>query len=287
MAADATAPSIAALLPAWQAAGFIQATLDSLSAQTSGRFRVIVSVDLCDDDTQALCLAHAQRDPRFQVIRQERRLGYVGNCNFLLEQAAAGGFDYACFAFHDDLLAPDYLARLAAVLDARPEVVLAFSDMRLTHLDGRIEEPVFTALEGLASRVERGAIMLKPVPRWWVPNRGLFRVAAARGIGGLKAHGAGEFSTDWPWLFHMTLLGQFARVPEVLCFKHYKPGSLSRTWDYSEGQVYEARAACLRELWSAAIPTAEKVQLAVPTTRWLYDHPQPAKTETQAAGPGQ
>ena len=28
----------------------------------------------------------------------------------------------ACFAFHDDLLAPGYLARLAVVLDARPEV---------------------------------------------------------------------------------------------------------------------------------------------------------------------
>jgi glycosyltransferase involved in cell wall biosynthesis len=270
MPADAPTSSVAALLPAWQAADFIQATLDSLSAQTCDNLSVIVSVDLSDDDTYALCLAHAERDSRFLVIRQDRRLGYVGNCNFLLAQAEA---DYACFAFHDDLLAPDYLARLAAVLDARPEVVLAFSDMRVTHVDGRVEQPVFTALEGVQSRLQRAAVMLKPAPQWWVPNRGLFRLAAARGIGGLKIHGAGEFSTDWPWLFHMSLLGEFARVPEVLCFKHYRPGSLSRSWAFTKRQIYEAHAACLRELWNAAIPTDEKVELALPLTRRLHANP--------------
>lgn len=270
MSADGTPSAVAALLPAWQAAEFIQATLDSLSAQTYGNFQVIVSVDLCDDGTYEICLAHAERDPRFRVVRQRQRLGYVGNCNFLLDQAGA---DYALFAFHDDLLSSAYVGRLAAVLDARPEVVMSFSDLQTTDVDGKQEQWSLTALEGVSSRLQRADRMLKPVPFWWVPNRGLFRLQPARRIGGHKTHGAGEFSVDWPWLFHMSLLGEFARVPETLCFKYYKPGSLSRSWAFSPRQLYEVRAACLRELWSSTIPTEEKVKLTAPVTRWMLDNP--------------
>ena len=271
MPANSSQTSVAALLPAWQAVDFIQETLDSLSAQTHGNFRVLVSVDLCDDGTYELCEAHAAGDDRFQVTRQTERQGYVGNCNFLLGQAEAY---YVFFAFHDDVLAPDYVARLAAVLDQRPEVVLSYSDALLTNVDGSEEHWQFTALEGL-SRFERGLQMLRPIDHWWVPNRGLFRLAEARRINGLKTHRAGEFSADWPWLFHMSLLGEFARVPETLCFKYYKKGSLSRGWAYSHPQFYEARAACLRELWNADIPTSEKTRLSVPSIRWLQNNPLP------------
>ncbi|HWS75639.1 MAG TPA: glycosyltransferase family A protein, partial [Quisquiliibacterium sp.] len=132
-----------ALLPAWNAAQFIQPTLDCLSAQTHPGLRVIVSVDLCEDGTAEICEAHAARDARFRVVRQERRLGYVGNCNALLALADS---EHALFAFHDDLLAPAYVARLSAALDASPGAVLAFSEMLLTHADGRRQRPLFTEL---------------------------------------------------------------------------------------------------------------------------------------------
>lgn len=266
---DSTA-SVAALLPAWNSAGFIQRTLDSLSAQTWPAFQVIVSVDLCDDDTLAVCEAHAARDARFRVLRQDRRLGYVGNCNALLEAAST---DYALFAFHDDTVAPTYVERLARVLEARPEVVMSFSDLLLTHLSGREQHCSLTALEGLKDRLQRGGRMLGQTRNWWVPNRGMFRLDAARAIGGLKAHAAGEFSADLPWLFHMSLLGEFARVPETLCFKNYMPGSLTRTWAFSPRQRYEVLAACLRELWNTSLTTHEKARLASNVTLWLAEHP--------------
>lgn len=76
--------AVTALVPAYQAAEFIQPTLDALSAQTHPALHVLVSVDLCDDDTHAICERHALRDPRFRVVRQTSRLGWVGNSNFLL-----------------------------------------------------------------------------------------------------------------------------------------------------------------------------------------------------------
>jgi glycosyltransferase involved in cell wall biosynthesis len=258
--------SVTALLPAWQAAEFIQPTLDCLSAQTYPNLEVIVSVDLSDDGTAEICDTHARRHGGFRVIRQSRRLGYVGNCNALLSLASS---DYALFAFHDDVLAPDYVAALVAVLDARPEVVVSFSDVHLTHVNGKQVHWEFGALDGVRDRVTRGKVMLNGGHKWWVPNRGLFRLDRVRRIQGLKTHGAGEFSADLPWLFHMSLLGEFARVPRTLCNKYYKPGSLSRTWAYSREQLFEVRSACAREIWNSELSTEEKLDLALPLTNWL------------------
>ena len=235
---------------------------------------MIVSVDRCDDDTLAICLRHADRDSRFRVIAHDQRLGYIGNCNFLLDEAGA---DYVFFAFHDDTLSPAYVERLAVVLDARPEVVLSYSDVALTHANGEREHWVFTALEGIADRTARGHRILARQGMWWVPNRGLFRLAPARTIGGMKAHGAGEFSVDWPWMFRMSLLGQFARLPETLCFKFYQPGSLSRSWAHSKQEYFEVAAACMRELWNSELTSEEKLKLAVPLANWLIkNRPEPA-----------
>ena len=262
-------PKVTALLPAYQASEFIQPTLDSLSAQTCSDFTVIVSVDVCEDDTHAICMKHSAQDPRFRVIRQQQRLGYAGNCNFLLGQAAS---DYVLFAFHDDILLPTYVEKLCEMLDRRPEVVLGYSDVLLTHVNGRTEHWVYAALEGIHDRTQRGLRVLSRNGKWWVPNRGVFRRQRATGIQGIKTHGAGEFSADWPWLFHMSLLGEFARVPETLVHKFYMPGSLSRSWEFSKHQNYEVSASCMRELWNSELSTHEKLRLAVPLTNWLIEN---------------
>ncbi len=261
---------IEALLPAWKAAEFIQPTLNALSAQTHKDFTVCVSVDMSDDNdaTYDICQRHAERDSRFRVIRQAQRLGYAGNCNFLMNQSGA---EYVLLAFHDDILAPTYFEKLAAALDAHPEAVLSYSDVDLTHANGKREHWVYTSLDGLTSRSERGHSVMMAQGKWWVPNRGMFRLEPSRTIGGIKNHGAGEFSVDWPWLFRLSLLGEFVRVPETLCFKFYKPGSLSRSWDFSKEQYFEVGAANMRELWNSELTTEEKLKLSVPLTNWLVD----------------
>lgn len=269
-----TPSKVAALVPAWQSSAFVQATLDCLSAQTYPHLEIIVSVDESTDSTYKICRAHAEKDARFRVILQPQRLGYVGNCNFLLGQADA---DYILFAFHDDILKPEYVTRLAEVLDSRPEVVTSFSDVHLTNTNGTQEQWIFTELEGVQDPVQRGLTMMRGDNKWWVPNRGLFRLKEARQINGLKTHRAGEFSSDWPWLFHMSLLGGFARVPETLCYKYYKPGSLSRSWQFSKRQFYEVHAALMREIWISNLTSEQKMTLTGPLARWLiHNKPDPA-----------
>ncbi len=257
---------VTALVPAYQASEFIQPTLDSLSAQTYADFDVIVSVDHCSDNTYDICMRHSNQDSRFRVIRQEDRQGYVGNCNFLLNQADA---DCVLFAFHDDILAPSYVEKLCQVLNDRPEVVMCYSDVLLTDVNGICEHRVLKEFDGVHNRVERGQRMLKLPKFWSVPNRGLFRLTEARKIQGLKTHGAGEFTADWPWLFHMSLLGEFARVPETLCHKFYMPESLSRGWERSRKQFYEVTLACLREIKISELSAIEKLKLVLPLSKML------------------
>lgn len=267
--------SVTALVPAYKAGGFIQATLDSLSAQTWPEFEILISVDLGDDDTLAICRAHAGKDPRFKVFEQAQRLGWIGNSNFLLEQARG---DYALFAFHDDLLHPGCIEKLANALDGDPQAVLAFPDLSLSRLDGASELCAYSALDGMQDRVERARRLLARERHWWVPVHGLFRLDRARNIGGLKHHGAGEFSADWPWLVHMSLLGSFRHVPEVLCTKLYKPDSLSPNWQFSRDNRKDAAASCMREIWNSELATAEKLALSRP----LLESMMPARRNLKA-----
>lgn len=254
-------PAITVLIPAYQAADFIIPTLESISDQSWTDFTAIVSVDLSDDETFEICKAQAVRDPRFHVIRQPQRLGWVGNSNFLISRIQS---PYALFAFHDDLLSSNYLEKLKAALEQDPAAAIAFSDTVITYLDGTQELWQYTELDGLNDARSRGLRILSRTGHWWVPNRGLFRSEAARKVGGLRKHDSGEFSADFPWLFHLSLVGSFIRVPETLCSKFYKAGSLSRTWNFGLREQFDVLAACMREIWWSEIPISEKLALAEP-----------------------
>lgn len=222
-------PRVVALVPVWRAAAFLGATLDALAAQTWPNFEVLISDDASPDDSAAIAERRAAGDPRFRVIRQPRNLGWVGNVNALL-RAARG--DFLLFAFQDDLPEPEYVERCVRALEANPRAIIAYSDIVLVHADGSREEKRYQRLEGLTDRVARARSIAHLEGSWYIPNRGVFRAAAVTAIGGLRKHRAGEFSADWPWLLHLSLLGEFVRVPKRLVTKIYLPTSLSRSWSF-------------------------------------------------------
>lgn len=256
MSGSGASPTVVALVPAWRAAEFIRPTLEGLLAQAYPRFRIVVSDDASPDDTAAICESYAGRDARFRVIRQRRNLGWIGNVNALL---AHGDGDYLLFAFHDDVLAPEYVSRCVAALEANPRAIIAFSDLTLVNQDGSSEERSYPLLDGLGGRLERARAVAQLRGSWWIPNRGVFRASAAHAIGGLRRHLAGEFSADWPWLLHMSLLGEFVRIPQVLCTKVYTRQSLSRGWTAGARPTIAVTLSALREVARAKAPGREKL----------------------------
>ncbi|HUG22368.1 glycosyltransferase family 2 protein [Piscinibacter sp.] len=254
-------PRVVACLPAWNAASFIQPTLESLQAQTYPNLHVLISDDASPDATWPLLESFIAGKPRFTAHRQPVNLGWIGNVNWLLDHAEG---DYVFFAFHDDPLEPTYVERLVDALESAPEAVLAYTDV-VVDFRGADEAWVRTLgypdLDRVASARERLRILAPMQGLWWIPNRGLFRKAAALRIGGMRRHLAGEFCADWPWLIHLSLLGAFVRVPEPLVRKVWSEEGLSKSWRWSAYRRVCVRIACLTEILRADLPWRERARL--------------------------
>jgi len=261
-------PRVLALIPTWKAAGFLARTLDTLAAQTCPGLEFLISDDASPDDTAAICERRVAEDGRFRLIRQPVNLGWVGNVNALLREAASvGRAEYLLFAFQDDLPEPTYVEKCVAALEADPSAVMAFSDLRLVRQDGTVEERSYARLEGIRDPIARACSVARLEGSWWIPNRGVFRASAGKEIGGLRRHRAGEFSADWPWLLEMSLLGAFVRIPERLVTKFYLPDSLSRSWRFGARQWAAVAASAMTAVARRRLSLRDRMRLRATIAR--------------------
>jgi hypothetical protein len=115
-------PLVSVVIPAYQAAGRIRETLDSVFAQTYPNFEVVLVND-GSPDTEALEQAIRSYGERLIYIRQENR-GPSGARNTAIR--AARGKYIACLD-SDDIYLPEHLARLVPLLEERA-LDLVYSD---------------------------------------------------------------------------------------------------------------------------------------------------------------
>jgi glycosyltransferase involved in cell wall biosynthesis len=110
----ATGPRFSVVVPAYQAASTLGATLDAIMAQAFGDWECVVVDDGSTDDTLRIATAYAQRDPRFRVVHQGNQ-GTAGAYNAGVS-SAVGDFVVICSA--DDVLLPEHLSRVSAFIDS-------------------------------------------------------------------------------------------------------------------------------------------------------------------------
>jgi glycosyltransferase involved in cell wall biosynthesis len=115
-----SAPRVSVLIAAFNAAAFIEATLESALGQTFGDFEVLVIDDGSRDDTADVVRRVAASDPRLRLIVQENR-GLSGTRNRGIAEAHGS---LIAFLDHDDLWHPEKLALQVALLDARPRTAV-------------------------------------------------------------------------------------------------------------------------------------------------------------------
>lgn len=260
-------PLVTALVPTYNGAAFIQRTLDSLAAQTWPHLQILIGDDRSTDETLEVVHRFADRRPSAQVVERAANLGWLRNTNDLMSRADG---ELMFFAFHDDVVAPSYVEQLVEALRHNDRAVLAFSDMQVHELDGTVNLHVFDELEGLETPMQRGRVMVRRPGNWWVPNRGLFRTSAFRRVGGIHGNEQGEYSADWTWLLGLSLIGEFVRVPEVLCTKYYTSGSLSKRWPHDATQVLALRRSGIAEIRRSSLDPLRKALLAGRLWRRVY-----------------
>jgi hypothetical protein len=119
-------PLVSVIIPAYQAAGRIRETLDSVFEQTYPNFEVVLVND-GSPDMEALERAIRSYGERLIYIRQENR-GPSGARNTAI--CAARGKYIACLD-SDDIYLPEHLASLVPLLEERP-LDLVYSDSYVT-----------------------------------------------------------------------------------------------------------------------------------------------------------
>ncbi|MEL6316562.1 MAG: glycosyltransferase family 2 protein [Pseudomonadota bacterium] len=121
------APRASVVIPVYNVAATLPATLASARAQTVEDIEILIVDDGGADGSVAIAEAHAAADPRIRILSQANR-GLAGARN---TGAAAARGAYVAFLDADDLWAPEKLARHIAHLEARPEVGVSFSSSAL------------------------------------------------------------------------------------------------------------------------------------------------------------
>lgn len=111
-------------MPAYNAAAFIEAALESALGQTYSRLEILVVDDGSQDNTAALVEAIARRDARVCLLRQ-RNAGVAAARNLAIEEAKG---EFIAPLDADDIWMPDKIERqVAAMMQGGPRVGLVYS----------------------------------------------------------------------------------------------------------------------------------------------------------------
>ena len=218
-------------VPVYNGEAGIDAALESLRAQTFDDLEIIVSDNASTDGTEEICRNHARLDPRVRYVRNAKNVGVARNFNGLFRLASGRYFKWAP---HDDVLAPEFLARCVDALDADPAVAIAVPAPRLIDEAGNPDDFEQRHRDSLTERGLRyipfdaprhlgdgqpserfSDIVLRKV--WFYELFGLIRSDLLERTGLLRLF----FGSCQVLLAELVLLGTVEQVPGELIFMRY------------------------------------------------------------------
>lgn len=152
---------VSIIVPCYQCAETIGATIRSVQAQTEQNWELICVDDGSKDGTGALLDQHALGEPRMRVIHQQN--GGVSSARNAGIAAAQG--EWIAFVDADDWLNEDALSALLALEDGQAEILCGGFTMRYIDENGRTETLTCARgnLQTIYESLIRGDSALNPV----------------------------------------------------------------------------------------------------------------------------
>jgi glycosyltransferase involved in cell wall biosynthesis len=219
------APAVSVCIPTYRGAAHIGETIESALAQAFADFELLIVDDASPDETGQVVARY--RDARLRYVRSERSAGVEENWNRCLRLARGRYFKLLP---HDDLIAPDCLARQVAVLEADREerLALVFCARRIIDSRSRVLTTrrypssgggVIPARAAVRNCIRSGTNLLGE------PGGVLFRTALARRVGAFDA--SLRIVTDLDYWIRLLLHGDAYYLPERLASFRVSQGAWS------------------------------------------------------------
>ena len=114
-------------LPVFNGSRFLAQAVDAILAQTYTEFELIICDDQSTDDSRKILQKYQQLDSRIRYRENERRLGLFQNYNECMQLAQG---KYIKLYAQDDLLEPNAVEKMVAVLEQQEDVALVTCSKR-------------------------------------------------------------------------------------------------------------------------------------------------------------
>ncbi len=216
-------PAISVVLPIYNAAATLSATLESVLGQTYPDFEVLAIDDGSTDGTADILARYAKADSRILVTRTPNR-GIVAALNGALDMARG---DYIARMDADDVCLPQRFERQVAHLEAHPDCVVVGTLVTVVDADGvaQSKQPRLAAGHHLKDRCHNFR-KFPPSPPTVAHPTAMMRSAALAHIGGYRSYFAtGAEDRDLWW--RLMPLGEMHCIPERLLAYRVHEGNRS------------------------------------------------------------
>lgn len=233
-------PKVSVILPTYNSAGYLSASISSVLDQSFGDFELLVLDNASSDETPAVVAGFD--DPRLCYRRNPENLGFAGNIELGRRLARAR---YVAIQNSDDQWEHDHLAAAVGLLDVEPR--LAFVHGRITTIDAAGRP--FGQIIGSWDRVTPGprAIVNCFLAGFSFPSM-VIRNSALQRVGPLPTEEPwGKFADSWLFL-KLCLCGDVGFFPESqIRYRVHRTSMLFEA--YSDGSFFRRRLAIARDLF--------------------------------------
>lgn len=204
-------PKVSVGLPVYNGADYVGDAIASILAQTLTDFELVICDNASTDGTEEICRSYAAKDSRIIYYRHPENLGASANFDKVFELSSGRYFRWHG---HDDMIAPEFLEKLVAVLDEDPGCVLVYP--RAVMIDELAEEK-WCFLEYMACPSEDPAERLNAFmgharDDYTNPVFGLMPSEVVAKTELIRPY----LASDRVFLAHIAMMGRCREIPDLL-----------------------------------------------------------------------
>jgi glycosyltransferase involved in cell wall biosynthesis len=207
-------PKISIIIPSYNRAEYISATLNSILAQTYKDFEIIFIDDGSTDHTEEILQVYMDQDYRVKYFKQSNSERAVARTYGM--SLAIG--DYICLVDSDDIWYPHKLYTQLSLMEANPDYILSYASVNRIDMQGKQLATAPRQLEGYT-----GWVFFELLKRNFIPSvTPMFRKEVLKKV---KEQNT-EFIPyeDWDFWLRMSREGKFYHIQEPLGAYRLHPG---------------------------------------------------------------